>query len=148
MTNSTAERTDRVQIDAALDDLYNELAGREGDSGATRQVEAAPFTTKKDVFVFAACIGQRLGQRAPLPDGRKVTIRRDVLKAEDIAVLQALALAETEDVSVLERFEDVLSVVEEFAQAGIHELHQALSHQGGVPLWNLVDLVQNARSDP
>lgn len=137
-----SDRTDRVQIDAALDDLYNELAGREGDG--PRDLESAPFTTKKDVFMYAACVGQRLGQRQPLPDGKKVTIRRDVLKGDDVALLQALALAETGDVRVLERFENVLDVVEEFAQAGIHELYQTLVGQGGKPLWNLADLVQSA----
>lgn len=136
-----SDRTDRVQIDAALDDFYNELAGREGDG--LRDLESAPFTTKKDVFVYAACVGQRLGQRQPLPDGKKVTIRRDVLKNDDVALLQALALAETGDVRVLERFEDVLDVVEEFAQVGIHELYQTLVGQGGKPLWNLADMVQS-----
>lgn len=140
-----SDRTDRIQIDASLDDLYNELAGREGDApGTARDVEAAPFSTKKDVFIFAACLGHQLGQRTPLPDGKKVTIRRDVLKPDDVAVLQALALADTGDVRVLERFEDVLTVAEEFAQTGIRELHQTLVSQGGKALWNLVDLVQDA----
>ena len=49
-----------------------------------------------------------------------------------------MAIADSGDVEVLMRQEDVLTAVEEYANAGIIALESRLSHANGQNLWNLV----------
>lgn len=139
MTEVQTTRTNRIQISEEVDEIYNQLTE---DSNK----EHAPFATKKDVFVFAACMGSRSGMRTELPEGKKITIRREVLKPDDVSILKAIALAGTKDISMLDRFEDILTITEEYAHAGIFELKSYLLDQGGRPLWNLVDLITGSTS--
>ena len=57
----------------------------------------------------------------------------------DIPLIKAMAIADSGDVDVLMRQEDVLTtVVEEYANAGIISLESRLLNANGQNLWNLV----------
>jgi dnd system-associated protein 4 len=133
MDASENERGDRINIDDAVMDIYRELTDNESK-------EQAPFSTYRDLFLLAACVGLQNNQRTPLSAGRKTTIRKEVFGDEGLAILKAIAIASTGDVVVLSNLGDVLTIAEEYANSGIHEIKASLLDERGRPLWNLVRL--------
>ena len=134
MDDTSYTRTDRVHIDESGSDVYRQLK-----SGPTTQAEDAPFETFKDIFVLAACLGFRNRRRVPIGKAES-EFRVSVFTEDDLAILKALAIAETGDVDVLTREGEVLAIAEEYANAGIHEVRAYLLDEGGRALWNLVSL--------
>jgi dnd system-associated protein 4 len=133
--NEAEPTRDTVVIDEAVHDLYKRLT--EGTDAVS-----APFRTMKDVFMFAASIGYQRGERRPLAGRRLIVFRWAQFSAQtDIPVLKAIAIADTGDVDVLRNQDLVLSIVEDYANAGIHELRRRLLDQHGLALWNLVDAI-------
>lgn len=135
MTEPTGSRSERVSIDDTVLPIYKTLT----DSS---DAEQAPFKTMKDVFMLAVIIGYRQGTRRPVPTGAKTTIRKEVFSENDIHLLKAIAIATTGNVEVLLHQGDILTIAEEYAQAGIHEVKAELLDQVGRPLWNVVGLLQ------
>jgi len=127
-----ARSAERVSIDESVMPIYKDLTG---------ETEDAPFVTLKDVFMMSACLGFRVGKRRALTAGPKNQIRCEIFTEDDIALLKAIAIASTGDVQVLLNPGEVLTIAEEHAQAGIHELKRHLLDQRGKALWNLVELV-------
>jgi len=127
------ERTERIQIDESVIDIYKVLS--EGDSP-----EDVPFNTMRDIFLLAACTAFENGStRTPLPaSSKKITIRQDVFGDDGLAVMRALAIAATGDVATLADEGQVLTIAEELAHIGIHDLQNQLLNSLGRPLWNLV----------
>lgn len=139
MADNESVRTDRVLIDESVIDIYRELR-----ADANTQPEQAPFSTYKDVFMLAACLGFRARRRQELPTGsNKHDIRRTVFTDNDFAILKAIAIAETGEVEVLGRLNEILVIAEEYAHGGIYDVKAYLLDERGRPLWNLVDLVTN-----
>lgn len=136
MTETTTGR-DTVVIDESVHDIYRQLT--EGNDPVS-----VPFRTMKDVFMWAACLGRRLGERRPLT-GKRVTIFRwaQFTPQTDIHLLKALAIADSGDVSVLLNQDEILTVVEEYANAGIYEVESSVLDEYGQPLWNLVALLNS-----
>src|SRR6266487_2370924 len=122
---------DTVTIDEAAHEIYKQLT--EGSN-----LLEAPFKTMKDVFMFATCLGVKLGIKRQLTI-KKLTIFRwaQFDSQTDIPMLKAIAIADTDDVSVLLRRNDILTIAEEYANAGIYELRASLLEEYGQPLWNL-----------
>lgn len=141
MVESTSTRKDRIYLDETVSDIYRQLR-----SSAKTQPEAAPFETFKDIFMFAACLGFRNGRRVRT-DKTGSEIRVSVFTEDDIAILKAIAISETGDVDILTRFSDILTIVEEYANVGIYEVKGYLIDEGGQPLWNLVDLINQNTED-
>jgi len=133
----TATSRDTVVIDEAVHEIYKQLT--EGNDPAN-----VPFRTMKDVFMWAACLGYRRGERRPLT-GKRVTIFRwaQFSPQIDIPILKALAIADTGDINVLLNQDEVLTIAEEYANAGIHELRAGVLDQYGQPLWNLVAMLSD-----
>ena len=125
------KRRDSVHIDPKHHDLYANLAT--GDD--------APFKTMKDLFMLSASVGYSRGRRAPL-SGQREIFRWPVFSSqEDIPVLRALAIAETGDTAVLVDQNELLTIVEEYANSGIDEIRREVANQPGAPLENLVHLL-------
>ncbi|OQA22557.1 MAG: hypothetical protein BWY63_00772 [Chloroflexi bacterium ADurb.Bin360] len=124
---------DTITIDEAVHHIYKKLT--EGTDPV-----ATPFRTMKDVFMWATVLGYRNGGRRPIT-GKKLTIFRwaQFSTQTDLPLLKALAIANSRDVGVLLSQEDVLTIAEEYANAGIHNLWAIVLDQYGQPLWNLVD---------
>ncbi len=136
MPETEVSRSDRVNIDESVMQTYKLLT-------ESTSIEESPFGTYKDVFMFAASMGYAGGVRKKLPSGKKHTIRREVFSENDFLVLKTIAIAETGDVQVLLRLDEILTIAEEYAHAGIHALKARLLDQHGRPLWNLVEMVSS-----
>jgi dnd system-associated protein 4 len=133
MSEASTSRSDRVSIDEAVMDIYRELT-------ESSSIEQAPFRTLKDVFMLAVVLGYRRGSRRPTPSSSRHTIRKEVFSDNDYHLLKAIAIATTGDVEVLMSSGDILTIAEEYAQVGIHDVQTELINQPGRPLWNLVSL--------
>lgn len=126
---------DTVTIDESLHYIYKELT--DGTDPVT-----VPFKTMKDVFLWAAVLGYKRGERRPIA-GKKLTIFRwaQFNSQTDIPVVKAISLADGNDISVLVGQDEMLIVIEEYANVGVHDLRSTLFDQHGQPLWNLVKLM-------
>jgi len=141
MPDTSYTRTDRVYIDEAVIDVYRQLK-KEGNA----EIEDTPFDTYKDLFMFAACLGYQNGRRAKPRKGAGGEIPTKVFTPDDMAILKAIAIAETGDIEILTHFGEILSIAEEYAGAGIYEMKAYLIDEGGRPLWNLVNLLNENES--
>lgn len=128
----TASR-DTVTIDESVHYIYKELT--DGTDPVT-----VPFKTMKDVFLWAATLGYKRGERRPIT-GKKLTIFRwaQFSAQTDIPVIKSISLADNNDINMLLSQEMMLTIVEEYANAGIHDLRSTLFDQYGQPLWNLTN---------
>ena len=129
------EPRDTVNIDDSIHDIYKQLT--EGNDPID-----VPFQTMKDVFMWAASLGYQRGERKPIR-GKRTTIFRwaQFSPQTDIPLIKAMAIADSGDVDVLMSQEDVLTAMEEYANAGIIALDSRLSNANDQNLWNLVDLL-------
>lgn len=135
MADTTVTRTDRVYIDETVSEIYQQLKSK-----PQSQPDEAPFDTFKDIFMLAVCLGFQTKRRVrTIKQGSE--IRLSVFTEDDIAILKAIAIAETSDVQILTQFGNILGIAEEYANAGIHEVKRHLLDERGRPLWNLVNLV-------
>ena len=133
-----AKGSDRVTIEKDVHQLYKDLSER-----STQNPETSPFLTMKDVFMWAVALGVKEGKRRPLSSSREQIFRWDQFSQDmDIPALKAIALAETGEVEVLIREDQILRIAEEYANAGIHEIKQEIVDQPGEALWNLVATIK------
>lgn len=137
MAEQERQRGDRVNIGASVIPVYKELT-------ENQSAEDSPCKTMKDVFMWAACFGYQRGNRQELPLGEKTSIRLEVFSESDYTILKAIALGSTGGVDVLGEAGDILTIAEEYAQAGIYDLRAQLLDQGGRPLWNLIDVIRDS----
>lgn len=127
---------DTVTIDESVHEMYKRL------TDGTDPV-AAPFRTMKDVFMFAACLGYQKGKPQRLKGKKQIIFRWAQFSPQtDIPILKAIAIASKEDVNVLQTQNEILTIAEEYANAGIHELCSRVLGEHGQALWNLVNLVE------
>lgn len=137
MSDTVIRSTERVSIEASLHELYKQLS--EGNNP-----ENAPFRTMKDVFMLAACLGFRRGQRKPLAGSKRQIFHWAQFSEQvDVPILKAIAIATTGDVLVLGNQERIIQIAEEYANAGIQELKVQVVEQVGQPLWNLVHAIRS-----
>lgn len=126
---------DTVAIDESTHEIYKQLSGE-------NSVLAAPFRTMKDVFLWAVCLGVQLGRRRSLAAKKLAVFRWAQFDSQvDIPLLKAFAIADSSDITVLLRRNDILTIAEEYANAGIYELRDAVLNGADQPLWNLVVLI-------
>lgn len=126
---------DTVTIDESVHYIYKELT--DGTDPVT-----VPFKTMKDVFMWAASLGYKRGERRPIA-GKKLTIFRwaQFSSQTDISIVKAISLADGNDINVLLSQDDMLNVIEEYANTGIHELRAKLFNEHGQPLWQIVNII-------
>lgn len=123
---------DTVTIDESVHYIYKDLTV--GTDPVT-----VPFKTMKDVFLWAATLGYKRGERRPIA-GKKLTIFRwaQFSNQTDIPLIKAICISGDDGIDILLKQEDMLVVFEEYANAGIHALYTELQSTGSQPLWNLV----------
>jgi len=144
MVHSVDTQTkERVLIDESVMPIYRELRA-EGSSDP----EEKPFSTFKDIFMLAACLGFATGRDLQkLPGNTKTDIRETIFSENDLVVLKAIAISHVGDVEVLSTPGEILRIAEGFAHIGISEVKRYLLDTSGLPLWNLVDLVSPATKE-
>jgi len=126
---------DAVTIDEDVHEIYKQLT--EGKDPVN-----SPFSTMKDLFMWAACVGFKKGDKRPLKGKRiKIFTWTQFSPQIDIPILKAMALTNTKDIHILQKQDEILSNAEEYANGGIHELRSHLLEEHGQPLWNLVQIL-------
>jgi len=133
-----AKGSDRVAIDKDVHQLYKDLSER-----SSQNPETSPFLTMKDVFMWAVALGIKIGKRRPLSGSREPIFRWDQFSQSlDIPALKAIALAETGEVEILLREDQILRIAEEYANAGIYEIKREVLDLPGEALWNMIVLLR------
>ena len=134
-----AKGSDRVAIESSVHALYKQLTDK-----STQDPETAPFLLMKDVFMWAVALGVKEGKRTQLSGSREQIFRWDQFSQDmDIPALKAIALAETGEVEVLLREDQIIRIAEEYANAGIHEIKREVVDQPGEALWNLLSMTKS-----
>ena len=122
---------DSIHIDPDYHELYSQLT-----TGSD-----APFKTMKDMFMLATSLGFARGRRTPL-SGQREIFRWPVFSSqEDIPVLRAIAISETGNSAVLVDQDQLLTIAEEYANAGITDVRRYIANQPGLPLESLVEML-------
>ena len=101
----------------------------------------SPFESMKDAVLAAACIGYENNSKIPLDNVKKIFDWDRFSHQTDIPFLHALALAETGDDTILLNRNEILTVLEEYANGGINDLYDATVKKPGNALPNLIDLI-------
>ena len=140
--NQQARRQrDRIRIDKIHHPTYIALTKlRENEN----HQELSPFESMKNVFMLASFIGYNEEKRVPLGKDKELIFAwARFSPEEDVPLLRALALAETEDVEVLTDQDRILTIAEEYANGGIAEIEKQVEDMPGDRITNLVDLLFN-----
>ncbi|MYB66989.1 MAG: hypothetical protein F4X75_00630 [Gemmatimonadetes bacterium] len=128
-------RRDSIHIDPVHHELYSQLT-----TGSD-----APFKTMKDMFMLATSAGFTRRRRLPLSSQREIFRWPVFSPQEDIPILRAIAIAETGSTTVLTDQNQLLTIAEEYANAGIDQIRRQIADQPGMPLESLVNfLIDNA----
>lgn len=123
-----------TELSHALLDKYSQT-----HPGVGKNPETAPFRTMKDMFMMAVYIGSNLGRPRPL-DGKRIAPFKGVLLNHDEQMyLRSVAIGSTADPNVIADPQRVVRISEEFANAGIWELHRIITTSDEGPLWDLAD---------
>ncbi|WP_069803594.1 hypothetical protein [Thermogemmatispora onikobensis] len=133
MTAESEGLREAIYIEVGVHPSYKRLT-------ESKEPAESPFSTMKDLFMWAACLGARRGCRKPLVS-RETIFRWDQLNSRDIVLLEAIALVVTGDPQVILHRNTVLEIAEECANAGIAELLDEIESRHGKPLWNLLEFV-------
>jgi dnd system-associated protein 4 len=139
--SSDAEGRDTVNIEKNVHEVYQRLT--EGNDP-----QNAPFRSMKDLFMWAASLGHMQGKRLPLSGKREVIFRWAQFSDQiDVPLLYAFALNETAELNVLTDQNMILTIAEEYANAGINEIKSVVLDTHGQPLSNLIELILNLKTD-
>ncbi len=132
---------DRIRIDKIHHPTYIALTKpRENEN---RQ-ELSPFESMKNIFMLATFVGYNEEKRIPLgKDKEMIFAWARFSPEEDVPLLRALALSETEDIEVLTDQDQILTIAEEYANGGITEIQKQVEDMPGDRITNLVDLLRN-----
>ncbi len=91
--------------------------------------------------MLATSVGFAHGRRTPL-SGQREIFRWPVFSSqEDIPVLRAIAISESGNSAVLVDQDQLLTIVEEYANAGIEDVRRYITNQPGMPLESLVEML-------
>lgn len=132
---------DRIRIDKIHHPTYIALTKPREDE--SRQ-DLPPFDSMKNIFMLAIFIGYNEEKRVPLGKDKELIFAWAQFSHEDdVPLLRALALAETEDVEVLMDQDRILTIAEEYANGGIIEIQKQIEDMPGDRITNLVDLLFN-----
>lgn len=126
----------RVYVTPNAHPIYEELV-----SQARKNAEYKPFSTMKDLFMAAACMGAQQNLYEPLESRRDIFSGQIFREKIDVPILAALAYQKEQDVTVLSDPKKVVEIAQGWANGGIYVLQNELVHQAGSPLYNLVNMI-------
>ncbi len=141
MSEAKVDR-DTIAIDQNVHGIYQDLTTHKDI--VHPDIIQVPFHSMKDVFMWAMCLGYQRGERRPITGKRKLIFRwKQFEKEVDRPLLKAFAIASTDNITVLSDRDQILTIAEEYANAGIHDLKATLMDNHGKPLWELVNMVSS-----
>lgn len=135
MAQDKPTQRDRIHIDTSHHELYKDLT-------TDRDGALHPFKTMKDLFLLATFIGYQRRERKCLQKGTAIFAWAQFSAQADVPTIQALAIAETGDVTVLANQDELLTIAEEYANGGIAEISEHLAEMSNDRVANLVGLLQ------
>lgn len=125
-----------VYVDRRVHPIYEELVSRSG-----KKAEDYPFSTMKDLFLMAACVGAQQGKFVELGSSRDIFSGELFNGKTEVPVLAALAYLRTKDIEVLSDPKKVIEIAQGWANGGIHVVREELLERPGRPLLNLVEVL-------
>lgn len=137
----------RISIDDSRHSTYRELAKRTDKDSSVEETETRPFEFMKNLFMLATIIGYRDKKRIPLGKATDI-FSWQTFSVDEVSLLNALAVADTNSVDVLRDQKEILRIAEEYANGGIVQIIEEVSQMPGDKLDNLVDLLANLIQDP
>lgn len=136
-TKGSFTKRDRAYVEESHIETYRQLAGiKNGGRKSTSDVNPAAYRSLKDVFLMAASIGVKIGRRTPLRERKELIMTSYLNNYPDMAVLNAIAIADKQGVDVLTNQDEILTIAEEYANTGFEELSRRVL-AAGIPLLNL-----------
>jgi dnd system-associated protein 4 len=103
-----------------------------------------PFSEAKEVFLWAVSIGVNYGKKIPLSGTKEGLFFWNRLTIDqELTILQLIAIAESEDIYILENEAYIQDLAEEYANFGIRKINELLITRGGSPLNNMIDLIRS-----
>jgi dnd system-associated protein 4 len=115
MKEGTLKEPDRLYIEKADRELYNEIKGEDMFSGKDT----------RELFIIAAAFGFKNKIRKSFQN-REGYVRTEYLTGKDKALLYAIALKEADSVDILSNKEEVFKIAEEYAHGGVRILHDSI----------------------
>ena len=138
--NQQSRNRGRIYIDDSYHETYVALSSSPKEIGVQEESEHL-FDSMKNVFMLAVFVGHSQGRREPLKDRRDIFAWAQFSEERDIPLLRALALAETERVEVLSNRSEILTIAEEYANAGIIEIQEKIADMRENKIMHLVSLL-------
>lgn len=138
--NQQSRDRGRIYIEASYHEIYVALSSPRKEIGAQEESEPL-FDSMKNVFMLAVFIGHSQGRREPLKNRRDIFAWAQFSEERDIPLLRALALAESEQVEVLSNRGEILTIAEEYANAGIIEIREKIAEMRENKIMHLVSLL-------
>lgn len=114
------------------------------EKDSDKKVLESPFSRIVDLWYLCVCLGAYENKSKEIKDSYRF-MDGSVLKDDHdkIATLEVVAIAESNDETIIERSSDMLKILNSFAFYGIEVVFSGLKsgHQEG--LWNLTDYVED-----
>lgn len=127
----------KLSVSKAAQPIFDQLVSR-----TSKDIDDRPFSTKKTLFIAAACIGAKHDAYKEL-EGKVDTVHCEVMEDEDIAILISLAYQKTQDLDILSNPKKIFEIAECYANGGIFFLQDKLLHQPGTPFESFIELILN-----
>lgn len=136
---------DRFMAEAKALDILRSLTS---STYAPRSIEikSKPFTELKFAFLWAVSLGVIEGTRTSLQGTKDGVFMTSNLNDDQKAFLYTIAIAETDNLEVVENEDTVVSIAEEYANTGAYRLRELLLDAPGDELWNLVSFIRSEAS--
>ncbi len=132
----------RISIDQSHHSTYQELAKRPDREISEKDTDTRPFENMKNLFMSATFLGYKNQERIPLAKGTDI-FNWQVFSTDEVSLLDALAVTETNGVEVLTDRNEILRIAEEYANAGILQIEEEVREMPGDKIDNLLDLLAN-----
>lgn len=133
--NTNTQPREFIYIDTAYHQLYDDLKRVREDE------TQSPFKEMKHIFMLAALIGCLEEKWIPLKKNQQNIFARTTLKEDDMALLNALALARTGNAEVLLNEKKIQSIAEGYANGGIFVIKEQIENSPGTRIENLINLL-------
>ena len=132
----------RISIDESHHSTYQELAKRTDKESSEKETDTRPFEYMKNLFMLATFIGFKNKKRIPLEKGTSI-FNWQAFSTDEVSLLDALAITETNSVEVLTDQNKILNIAEEYANGGILQIEEEVREMPGDKIDNLLDLLAN-----
>lgn len=146
MTATNAQHSRRWKL-AETQEYRRPRAPYQYESLIDDLVDEDIFETKAAAMLFAAALGRKYSERKPI-EKKGTDVRWSPFGEEGLAFVNALALAESNDVAGLDPQKDdvdVVTIFEEYMNGGFEYLEQTVLRRPGERLENLLAVLQEAR---